>query len=213
MNIRNCYFHSLNLNGEKTLEVIESILKDGKILSLDRSGKNYGSIRMNKSDEICISKICKSKPFYNSAFDMYVKQKVSFILKGNLPDVYKPELIPVSCTFGNELDFCDSGFTDMYDEFRVKDEISLEHVVGINVPFGSIISSLGSYKWFFLDFDEDFRGNMNDPKKVRIEKAISFYESMQHILKENNVSLSIFDIEAGCEIKGIDDFVKVKKRR
>lgn len=213
MNVKNCYFHSLNLSGDKTLEVIEDILNDGKILSLDRSGKSYGSIRMNKSDEICISKMCKRKHFYNSAFDMYVKQKVSFILKGNLPNVYQPELIPVSYTFGDELSFCDSGFTDMYDEFRVKDEISLEHVIGINVPFKSIINNLGCYKWFFLDFDEEFRGRLNDPKRVRIEKTISFYRDMTKIMNESGISLPIFDIEAGREIKSEEDLVKVKKRR
>ena len=157
--------------------------------------------------------MCKRKYFYNSAFDMYVKQKVSFILKGNLPNVYKPELIPVSYTFGDELSFCDSGFTDMYDEFRVKDEISLEHVVGINVPFQSIINNLGSYKWFFLDFDESFRGRLNDSKSVRLEKTVSFYRDMKKILDDSGVYLPIFDIEAGCEIRSEEDLVKIKKRR
>ena len=213
MDIRNCYFHSLNLNGEKTLEVLEDIIRDGKILSLERSGKSYDHVRMNKSDEICISKMCNQKLFYNSAFNMYVKQKVSFILKGNLPNVYKPDLIPVSSTFGDELSFCNSGFTDMYDEFRVKDEIPLDYVVGINVPFKSIMDNLGSYKWFFLDCDESFRGKMNDSKNVRVERVISFYRDMKTILDENGIYLPIFDIEAGHEIKSESDLIKIKKKR
>lgn len=213
MDFRNCYFHSLNFNSDKTLEVLQKIISDGKILSLERSGNNYNGYRMNKRDEICISKKSQFKRFYNSAYDIYVRQKLSFILKGDLPNVYKPELISVYDTFGDSVRFVDSGKTDMYDEYRVKDEISFDQVIGINIPVTSIVGNMADYKWFFLDLDEGFRFKRNDNYKNRVINTRCFYNEVVSILEKNGISIPIYDIDANKEIKSELDIGKVKKKR
>lgn len=213
VDIKKCYFHSLNLNSEKTLELLEKIIKDGKILSLEKSGAYSDGFRMNTRDEICISKKSPFRLFYNSAYGMYAREKLSFILKGDLPGVYKPELIPVSETFGGALRYVNSGLTDMYDEYRVRDEISLDQVIGINIPVSIIIDNIGDYKWFFLGFDESFRGSRNDNYKKRVSNTREFYNRVVEILESNGIDLPIYDIEARKEIKSELDIGKVKKKR
>lgn len=213
MELKNCYFHSINFNSEKTLEVFGKIISDGKILSLEKSGIYANDFRMNKKDEICISKKSPFKMFYNSAYGMYTREKLSFILKGDLPGVYKPKLIPVSETFGGALRYVDSGLTDMYDEYRVKDEIPLDHVIGINIPVSAIVENIADYKWFFLGLDESFREKKNDNYSVRVSNTRDFYRRVVEILESNGIDLPIYDVEAGKEIKGELDIGKVKKKR
>lgn len=213
MDVKDYYFHSLNLNSEKTLELLEKIIKDGRILSLEKSGSYSDGFHMNKRDEICISRKSRFRMFYNSAYDIYAREKLSFILKGDLPGVYKPELIPVSETFGNGFRYIESGLTDMYDEYRVKDEISLDHVVGINIPTRIMVDNLADYKWFFLGLDETFRGKRNDNYKTRVQNTRNFYNDIVSILERNGVCLPIYDIEDCCELKSELDIGKVKKKR
>ena len=213
MGLENCYFHSLNVNSEKTLELLDKVIKDGRILSLEKSGSSYDGFRMNKKDEICISKKSPFKLFYNSAYNMYVRNRLSFILKGDLPGIYKPELIPIKDTFGDGFRFSDTGFTDMYDEYRVRDEISLDDVIGINIPVTSIVNNLGCYKWFFLGDNESFSEKRSISYHKRVINTRDFYNNVVSILDSNGIYLPIYDVDANIEIKSEFDIGKVKKKR
>lgn len=209
IDIKDCYFHSINLDGAGTLIVFDKILKDGKILSLEKTSFSSSKYRMNKSDEICLSKKNRYSIFHESAYDIYVKSCLSFILRGDLPGVYKPELIPIK---GDGMRYLDSGKTDLVGEYRIKDEISLDDVIGINIPFNGLINNLGEYKWFFLGVDESFKGKLNHNKKTRIKNVMMFYDKVNECLGNYHLSIPIYDLEAGVLIREKNDIVKMKIR-
>ena len=106
-----------------------------------------------------------------------------------------------------------SGLSDMYDEYRIKDEILLDQVIGISIPFTSIVSNLGDYKWFFLDLYDSFRRKGNDGYKKRLINVRTFYNNIVSILDSNGISLPIYDIDANLEVNSELDIGKVKKKR
>lgn len=204
---KDCYFHSLVFESDVALKIFESILKEKKILSIEKSGIFYDNLRMNKIDEICISKKGKISFFYNSAYDLFVRRNLSFMIKKDLPNVYKPELISVRDTFKDRNNFVNSGLTDLFDEYRVKDEILIDDVIGINFPVSSILSNSSCYKIFF--------GNNYDYKvsfDMRKEEVISFYHSMLDIMRDNDIDIPIYDIDANNFIKSDRDIIKKKRR-
>lgn len=210
--VNDCYFHSLILGEKEALEVFNSILKSGKILSLDKGGYDSNSLRMNNREEICLCKKGKLHLFYDSAYDLFVMRKLSFIIR-DLPGIYKPEMIPIRETFGDTTKYIDSGKTDLYDEYRVKDEISLDRVIGINFPVNSILSSVTGYKLFFLGKNDSFRNVKFMTSKERVNNVISFYKKIVSKMDELGVNIPIYDIDTGRMIKSEDDIVKMKKRK
>lgn len=211
---KDCYFHAIISDSNGTLKIFDNIVKTGKILSIQKSHFEFDNLRMNKIEEICICKKGRVGFFYNSAYDMFVRRNVSFIIKGDLPNVYKPELISVRDTFRERDRFVNLGMTDLPDEYRVKDEILLDDVVGINLPVKSILSNNSLFKFFSLgsgkdvDNDSGKRFNLED----RVKWVTSFYEEMIRIMEENDVRKPIYDIEGKMEIRSSDDIVKQKKK-
>lgn len=208
-NISDCYFHSINLDSDNTLRVFDKILTDGKILSLVRSSFSSNEFRMNLCDEICLSKKSRGTVFYESAYELYVKSCLSFIIKGDLPGVYKPKMIPPK---GDGMRYLNSGKTDLIGEYRVKDEISLDDVVGINIPFNGIINNIGEYKWFFLGTSESYRGKLNHNKRTRIKNVVLFYDKVVECLESHHLNIPIYDVESKRSIKDKSDIVKRKVR-
>lgn len=206
LDINSLYFHSLILGKDETLEVFENILKTGKILSINKSGYDRNNLRMNTNDEICLSRIDNLAIGY-SAYDLFVKKKLSLIIKGNLPGVYSPRLVSEE----KSMEYISSGFTDLEGEFRVKDEISLDHVVGLNLPVGFMLSSMFGYKYFFCS-GEEFRRMKFVSGKNRYDDVVRFYEEINLVMERNNIALPIYDIENKVKINSPLDIEKIKKK-
>jgi YHS domain-containing protein len=50
--------------------------------------------------------------------------------------------------------YVEKGKTYLEGEYRVKDEIDLSYVVGLNLPVGFILDSMFGYKYFFCSGEE-----------------------------------------------------------
>ena len=200
------YFHSIILGRDDTLEVLDSIFKSKKILSLNKGGFDDKSVRMNSRDEICLSKK-NGFSISNSAYDLFATKKLTLIVKGNLPGVYRPSVVSERESF----DFIEMGKTDLKGEYRVRNEIPLSYVVGLNLPASFILGSMFGYKYFFCK-----TGEMRLVKfvnlKTRENDLVKFYDDVVGVMKENNICLPIYDIESGIRIKDSSDLIKVKKK-
>ena len=206
LDINAYYFHSLILGREDTLKVLENILKCGKVLSINKGGYDGNNMRMNTHDEICLSKK-NNLGVSPSAYDLFTRKKVSLIIKGNLPNVYRPMMVEENGFYK-----VDPGKTTLYDEYRIKDEIPLEYVVGINLPVGFVLNSGFGYKYFFGS-GKDFNQLKFISSKNRYNSVVSFYEEIKSIMKRNNIDLDIYDMENRIKINSSSDIEKIKKKR
>lgn len=202
IDINACYFHSIILGEEDTLKVLDNILSVGKILPLSRGGYDSNKLRMNGDDEICLSKRINSGNT-TSAYDLYARKKLSFILKGNLPNVYKPTMI-----YGKEIR---PGYTSLSGEYRVRDEIDLDSVIGINLPVKFILNSMFGYRYFFCSNDE-FKKMKYVGLKKRSFNTVEFYNKVKKIMDRHGVDLSIYDIDSMMEIDSSSDIYKIMRK-
>ncbi len=206
LDINAFYFHSIILGRDESLDVLDRILKCGKILSLSKGGYDSKTLRMNCRDEICLSKR-QTLNISGSAYDLFAKKKLSLIVKGTLPGVYSPSIVSERESFS----LVEMGKTDLHGEYRVKDEIPLDYVVGLNLPIGFILDSMFGYKYFFCSSEEmkkmKFVGSKN-----RYKDVVSYYERLNDIMRNNNVSLPIYDIESNMMIDSSLDIEKIKKK-
>ena len=205
LDVNACYFHSLILGKDDTLKVFASILKDGKILSLAKGAYDNEKVRINSKDEICLSKV-DNLDVTGSAYDLFVKKKLSFIIKKNIPGVYAPEFVEMK----DVMRVVHGPVTDIVGEVRIKNEIPLDYVVGINFPVGFISNSRFGYKYFFSS-KEDYNRILLKGKKQRMLDIISFYDNLKDIMEKHNISLPIYDIESHTKISSVDDIIKIKK--
>lgn len=127
------------------LEIIETmikIIKTGGLKSRRRQGKtsaygfngdDYISI-CSKEDELEYSK------YPTSAFYTYVNNNFCFIISDDIDAIkvrYNEVNRYIDFMVISELmrKFPNQRFSDMFDEWQVKDEISLSHIIGIGIPF------------------------------------------------------------------------------
>jgi len=206
LDINAFYFHSIILGKDETLDVLDRILKSRKILSLSKGGYDSKNIRMNYSDEICLSKR-NTLDVSGNAYDLFGKKKLSLIIKGTLPGVYSPSMVSERESFA----LVEMGKTDLHGEYRVKDEISLSHVVGLNLPIGFILGSRFGYKYFFCSSEEMKRMKFVS-KKNRYNDVINFYEEVKRVMSNNDVNLPIYDVENNMMINSSLDIEKIKKK-
>lgn len=206
LDINAFYFHSLILGREESLDVLDCIFKSGKILSLNKGGYDAKTLRMNFRDEICLSKR-NTLNVSGSAYELFAEKKLSLIIKGTLTGVYSPMIVSES----KSLSFVEEGKTDLHGEYRVKDEIPLDYVVGLNLPVGFILDSMFGYKYFFCTGEEMKRMKFVG-KKNRLKDVVSYYEEVNSIMRKNNISLPIYDIGSNMMIESSLDIEKVKKK-
>ncbi len=207
MDSKDFYFHSIISDESTSLKIFSNILNDGKILSLNRTGLKFDHIRMNLDDEICLSRKIEPVSYYD-AYSMFVRRKLSFIIRGDLENVYHPQMIVERTSYRDDKKYIRSGFTDLKDEYRIKDEISLDDVVGINFPVkSSILKNRIGYKSFFFD-SYDYVSS-----KKALDQVKRYYEQLLKVIDQANVSLPIYDIEENIEIKSDADFQKLKKKK
>ena len=206
LDINAFYFHSIILGKDESLEVLDQIFKSGKILSLNKGGYDSKTLRMNYRDEVCLSRRSVSN-LSVGAYDLFAKKKLSLIVKGTLPGIYKPSIISESDSFK----YVEKGKTDLEGEYRVKDEIPLDYVVGLNLPVGFILDSMFGYKYFFSS-SEEFRKMKFVSGKNRLKDVVSYYEELNEIMRKNNIFLPIYDIESNMMIESSLDIEKIKKK-
>lgn len=207
MDSKDFYFHSIISDESTALKIFSNILSDGKILSLNRTGLKFDHIRMNLDDEICLSRKIEPVSHYD-AYSMFVRRKLSFIIRGDLENVYQPQMIVERTSYHNDKKYICSGFTDLKDEYRIKDEISLDDVIGINFPVKSSIlkNRIGYKSFFFNNYD------YISPTKA-LDQVKRYYEQLLKVIDQANVTLPIYDIEENIEIKSDGDFQKLKKKK
>jgi len=206
LDINAFYFHSLIFGSNETLMILDNIFKSGMILSINRGGYDSNNVRMNTKDEICLSKK-NNLEISGSAYDLISKRKLSLIIKGSLPGVYSPKMVS---SFDTE-SCIESGKTQLMGEYRIKNEIPLDYVVGLNLPVKFILSSNYGYK-YFVSTSEEFAKVDFISKKKRYNYVIEFYDSIRDIMNKNNVYLSVYDVESEIKIKDYSDIEKIKKK-
>lgn len=94
--------------------------------------------------------VCEGERFYKylvrkeSAFKLFIKNNFCFILSSDI-SVVKPKYLNWN-HFKHYSDlvnymnlFPDYQFSDLFDEWQVKDEISLDYVIGLGLPLKSLI--------------------------------------------------------------------------
>lgn len=139
------YYHGIR-NG-LVLDKILNIFKDKGITS-KRLQHNLCNSGFNGLDYISI---CKKEEeslyhkFPNNAFYNYVQDHFCFILTDDL-DVIKPEIIPDAKSWNRFelINYFNSKpgmqFSDMFDEWQVKDYIPLSKIIGIGIPVANLKS-------------------------------------------------------------------------
>lgn len=139
LNINNYYFHSIIHGVNEGLKVIDNIVKTGAIKSPHSLGVKARFGCHNESD-ICLSHLTKTKmiPGTISCFDIYVSRLTSFVVDKKISQkcrIYKPKVTTTEEIFFNMSD----NKTNLYDEYRTKDDIPIEYIKGLCVPYNSLV--------------------------------------------------------------------------
>ncbi len=166
---------------------ILQIIEDHEIKTkeiLDYVGKSY-----NRSDEICLCDVTlnqdkKGKIEYASAFENFVLKGSSLVLSRNL-EVYQPQLLQTTKV--------KYPATDMYDEVRHIQDISLDGLEFITYP---IYKGTDAYKY-----------------KFEIQKLEYFYKELV-VIKRKYSHILVKDIytEENITPKDVKLFIKDCKR-
>lgn len=149
INIHKCYFHSILSINKYALVKLEEILNDGYIksakdLDIDVTGE------LHQSDEICLSRYTPDVMYengVNSATKEYLGQFITLILDDNIK-TYKPNVVSVFNM--NEYIIKSGEYTDLYDEYRTKNPIDINHIIGISLP----IQELSENDFAYLAFTD-----------------------------------------------------------
>ena len=125
------------------------ILLDGEIKSMRLQGIKYAK-GLNGLDYVCLCNklsdtIYEEKKGYEKAYDVFIKNGFSFIVSDKIKAIKCNALRKLSflryCKTEDDLDLnLDIGLpmTDMIDEYRVKDKIPREKILGICIPFSKL---------------------------------------------------------------------------
>lgn len=159
---KDVYLHSVIAGGfrysnEKTLEILEKILKSGELLSANLRG---GDCRYNfcGGDYISLSDYEKKdqgkglKKTYNS-FYQYSIYGPSIMIPKNEIEVIEPIVLDRIIVFYSgyknmmmELGLSDERYTDLEDEVQVKDRVSLDKMCGMTIPTACMLRFFKNYK-------------------------------------------------------------------
>ena len=132
---QNFYFHSVRFN----FEILESILKNGYILSREKAGIKESNVTFNGQKWISICKYFEYYPWldeelFRSAFQNLVVDGLAIVLNGD---------IKATKTLFTSYDDLYSGlikennlirYSDCVDEYQIRDSISKEHFLAILYP-------------------------------------------------------------------------------
>lgn len=135
------YYHGV-VNGLVDKKVLD-ILKKREISSAARLGY-IKRIGFNENDFISVCSNMGEEVYntgVNNAFNKYIKNNFCFVIDDSI-EVEKPEYIPNASKMGTlelfnlKRNNPNKRFSDIIDEYQVKDYISFDKVVAIGVPYG-----------------------------------------------------------------------------
>ena len=210
MDLNNYYLHAINSNSndnfdEKTiLKRLTEVLKSKKILSrrkmIDMPPNKGG---WNGLDYISICDYSKKNnpPFENldhykgyTAYELFVKNSIAFILKkdsinGIVPNLMPPAvfdhaLLAEMCVLGNHPT---ERYSDLPDEIQVRDEISLDHMVGMAVPIEKMMEIMNT------------------------KDIIEFLKKVKKLLIKYHRPTAFYDLKTQIPLKDEKDIEKVIK--
>jgi len=155
--INDFYFHSIIQDYTTTNLVLSSIINTGAIkapVKIDKE-KRYGC---HKETDICLSKITdtsniKDITIYLSCFDFYMNNFTSIMVDKEFDKTHKiikPKLVSMM-DYAYEPDLILSGdTTNIYDEYRTEDDISLEYLKGVCIPSEHLIEDPATFAIFIM---------------------------------------------------------------
>ncbi len=169
-------------------KLLESILKEGSILSRRKLGKTsnngFGGV-----DYICLGDYEKKEVFnkgrlrYNSYYQ-YIINSLAIAFKKDTIDVIEP-IIVNNCTLSIDgysrmkyLGEQEQRYTDLPDEVQVKDEISLDKMSGITFPTDT-----------FIDLYSLRR------KKVRLQILKDEINHINELIQKYGYDVKVYDVE------------------
>lgn len=135
------YYHGV-VNGLVDKKVLD-ILKKREISSAARLGY-IKRIGFNENDFISVCSNMGEEVYntgVNNAFNKYIKNNFCFVIDDSI-EFEKPEYIPNASKMGTlelfnlKRNNPNKRFSDIIDEYQVKDYISFDKVVAIGVPYG-----------------------------------------------------------------------------
>lgn len=135
------YYHGI-VNGLVSDKVI-NILENGELSSATRMGESK-RIGFNENDyiSVCVNlgdDVYENYP--NNAFNKYIVNHFCFVIDGSV-DAIKTEFIPDAKEMsGFDLNNLrrfnpDKRFSDIVDEYQIRDYVPLDKVIAIGIPYG-----------------------------------------------------------------------------
>ena len=190
------YYHGiknlLNINA------VLSIIQSGGIKSKRKQNLSY-KIGFNGADYVSV---CKKVPdedyanFFNSAFENYIVNKFCFIIDNRIPAI-KPQYIADASNW-NRFELIklmvsnpNNRFTDMIDEWQIKDEVPLTYIIGIGIPVKKINSLLVS---------KTVDSNVIEHIKTVLDKIIEFALNLNIDIVDSSNMHFIEEYESNKEI-------------
>ena len=194
MNYHNYYYHgTAGFKGSHcALNRIESIFKSGKII-LDKHSNAIDAKYVHHDKRIYLSDPNKPiLPKLDSALNLYISRGPSLVLDRDIK-VIEPSY---SLKYENKK----REWTNLYDEVRAIEDISLIHLQAITLPIDLIIKN---YQINLLQYLENCDKENIDILKMVIRptlEKLSFMEKAFRAAKDFDPSLPIYDFLTGITI-------------
>ena len=194
-------FHGLGHNeledrAEDSIKSLGNILKTKAILSRKKQKEIlpkhnidvplYYLPLKNGDDYICVCKrkSDKKKSKFSDAFNQFVDDGISLIIN---PKILK------------ELEIRNESFQD--GEFQIKDEISIDYVIGIAINLHSTVDYIKAERKRFK------KGKNLKDTEIELDYLYKNYKEIKDLLFRFNLNLPIYSIEDGKIILSIDEIL------
>ena len=210
LKINEYYFHSIIHDYKNTLKTLNSIFSSGSI-----SSPKYRNVSKrsgcNAIDEICLSKQRKisNAKIHRSCFELYIPELVTLIIDKdvkNIAKIYQPKLVSNDEIF---LMFETTGYTNLYDEYRTKDIITLDYIKGISIPYEAIVNdpflflkvldeqTLINFYNGLINYNEVERMRNDLSSKKHIDERCNFLnqyiDRIKQVMSNNDIDLPIYE--------------------
>ena len=182
--------------GCRTDDMIE-IIKTGEIKSQRKLGLTYGR-GFNRLDYISVCNKCSDKEYekykkrlkyYVDAYSMFIEDRFCFIISDEITAIKTEYLEHYSFSRYQLNKYIDehpeTRYSDMIDEYQVKDSIPLKYIIGIGIPFNALLEG------YIID---DLKVIMEITKSLNLDiintnevNFIEEYENKKRVLDKEKV--------------------------
>ncbi len=141
VSLKKYFYHSIINDSTSSLNIIKSILDSGYIMNSSSQGVKVRR-GCHNSNEVCLSHYTplKNNKNYISCFKIYIPLLTTFVIDEDISKkfkMFKPKLVTTDAIFKNK---CSSKVTNIYDEYRTKNNIPLEYIKGLSIPYKGLVS-------------------------------------------------------------------------